>query len=293
MNLPLCIVDCAWNSRQPGKRECQQGHCTANPRKPHRRLKKIRRITLQLGLANLLLACQLSTFNDSVYPYVYRSELISTNTPQKLVIAHVNFGVPSKSYLQGYSLKLDQKVQSVLEQGGFEIADNGNFRSFWRAAVRKHGDVYNESMAQLNTEAFKKVVGQTLAQLAQSGEADAVVFTDLLENPVVFQGANNRLAKWHGVSRKPRIKGRASLPAEFDWSQTAPAVSLRVIVYSVKGELLFKSLGGLEVTRHVDTSKNNGRFVRRDKLFSSAGNVDEGVRLALHPLVPVRGYPEQ
>ncbi|NNC54890.1 MAG: hypothetical protein HKO07_04115, partial [Pseudomonadales bacterium] len=256
MKLPLCNVACTWNS-------C----LTAS---------NLRRAVLVLGLAALLSSCQLGKYNESVYPYVYRSESITANQPKKLVIADVNFGAPSKSYLQDYSLQVDQKVQSVLEQGGFEIVDNSSFRSYWRAAVRKHGDVYNESMAKLNTEAFKKVVGQTLAQLAESGETDAVVFTDLLEHPVVFQGSNNRLAKWHGVSRKPRIKGRASLPAEFDWSQTAPAASLRVIVYSLKGELLFKSLAGLEVTRHIDTSKNNGRFVRRDKLFSSSGNVDEG-----------------
>lgn len=237
-------------------------------------------------------ACQSAKYNDTVYPYVHRTAEIESRTPARLAISDVNFGIPSKSYLKPYSAQIDRKVQSVLEEGGFTVVDNSALRSAWRAAVRKHGAVYNESLAQLNSEAFSRVVRQTLDTLAESGNVDAVVFTDLLENPVVFQGANNRLARWHGVSRKPRIKGRASLPAEFDWSQTAPAVSLRVVIYAVDGTLLFKSLGGLEVSRHVDTGKGNGRFARRDKLFTSGGNVDEGVRLALHPFVEAAGYPE-
>ena len=211
-------------------------------------------LALPLGFGG----CQSSGYNETVYPFVHRSEAIAEKPPKRLVISHVNFGVPSKSYLQDYDLLIDRKVQDVLQQGGYRIVDNAAFRGFWRSAVRKHGDVYNESLAQLNNEAFRNVVGQSLAALAESGTADAVVFTDLVEYPVVFQGANNRLAKWHGVSRKPRIKGRASLPAEFDWSQTAPAVSLRVVIYSTDGKLLFKSLGGLEVSRHIDTSKGNG-----------------------------------
>lgn len=240
-----------------------------------------------------LVGCQSAGYNDTVYPYVIRSEALQQHAPKRLVISHENFGTPSKTYLQPYESKIDNKVRDRLEGGGYTIVENTEFRKYWRENVRKYGSPYNPTTSQLNTEAFQQVVQATFKKLSEGGGVDAIVFTDLVEQPVVFQGNNNRLAKWHGVSRKPGIKGSGGVSADFDWSQTAPAISLRVIIYATDGTLLFKSIGGLEVARYINSRQSDGRFVRREKLFTKQSHIDQGVNLALHPFIVAKDYSQK
>ena len=238
-------------------------------------------------------ACQSHSYNETVYPFLINDEQIDTSKPTRLVISHENFGAPSKSYLQAYERKIDAVVEETLKKNNYTIINNSDYRKFWREAKRKHGSPYNASTSQVNATAFQLVVRQTLNKLKEANIADAIIFTDLVEQPVVFQGNNNHLAKWHGVSRRPGVKGSGAVSTEFDWSQSVPAVSLRIIIYDIDGKLLFKSIGGLEVTRYIDTRKVSGRFARRDKLFTKSSNINEGVALALHPFIVAEGYPQQ
>ncbi|MDB4421258.1 hypothetical protein N9271_02930 [Pseudomonadales bacterium] len=238
-------------------------------------------------------ACQSHSYNETVYPFLINDEQIDTSKPKRLIISHENFGAPSKNYLQAYERKIDAVVEETLKKNNYTIINNSDYRKFWREAKRKHGSPYNASTSQVNATAFQLVVRQTLNKLKEANIADAIIFTDLVEQPVVFQGNNNHLAKWHGVSRRPGVKGSGAVSTEFDWSQSVPAASLRIIIYDIDGKLLFKSIGGLEVTRYIDTRKVSGRFARRDKLFTKSSNIYEGVALALHPFIVAEGYPRQ
>ncbi len=253
-----------------------------------------RRLTLLLASA-LLCACETTSFNDTAYPYVINSEKMATQAVDKIIIAHVNFGGPSKHYLRDYEKTIDKEVKAQLESGGYTIASNALFRKAWRDAVRKYGDPFNPVTSQINPRAFKRVVYTAINTLKEQTDIKAVVFTDLIERQIAFGHHINRNAKWDGVSRKPKIKGAGTgISQGFDWSQTVPAASLSVTIYHVDGQRLFQSIGGLEVTRQLDPNKGgNGRFVRRDKLFTSHSNVRQGVNFALHPFVKMKGYPEK
>jgi len=242
----------------------------------------------------MLVGCQSNQFNDTVYPYAIKAEEIKSAKIKRIVIAHTNLGAPSKKYLEKYSPVIDQQVISVLEKQGYQIVNNAPMQSAWRESVRKYGKPYDPLSSQLNALALRRVLSATFNSLRVNDVADAVLFTDLVEDSVVFKrGGGGRMAKWNGVSRKLRYKGSGQIPAEFDWSQTVPAVSLRAVIYTIDGKAVFKSVGGLEVSRQLDPRKSSGRFVRRPELFSNQSNINEGVALALHPFIKAEGYPQQ
>ncbi len=255
----------------------------------------IYRKLMLLLTAILLCACQTTSFNDTSYPFVINNEKMAEQAVDKVIIAHVNLGSPSKHYLKNYEKTIDKEVIAQLESAGYTIENNALFRKAWRDATRKYGEPFNPVTSQVNARAFQRVIYTAINTLKEQTDIKAVVFTDLIERQVAFGHHINRNAKWDGVSRKPKIKGAGTgISQGFDWSQTVPAASLSVTVYHVDGQRLFQSIGGLEVTRQLDPNKGgNGRFVRRDKLFTSQTNVRQGVNFALHPFVKMKGYPEK
>jgi len=251
--------------------------------------------TTALLASVFLIACQSGSFNDTAYPYAINTEKMAERPVKKLTIAHVNFGNPSKTYLGEYENKIDSTVKSYLEKGGYQIENNNAFKKAWRDAVRKYGEPYSSVTSQINTRAFQRVMYTVINTLKEKTDIDAVVFTDLIERQVAFGNHLNRAAKWDGVMRKPKIKGGATGVSQgFDWSQTIPAVSLSVTIYDIDGIRIFQSIGGMEITRQLDPNRgSNGRFVRRDKLFTSSSHIREGVGFALHPFVPMKNYPKK
>ena len=252
-----------------------------------------RQFFFTVALLTLLAACSAGSFNDTAYPYSLNEEKLAEVNLDRVMLASVNFGPPSKTYLREYEAKVDGSVKSALEKQGYTVVNNEPFKKHWRDAVRKFGEPYSTVTSQINARAFQRVMYTVINNLKENDEADAVIFTDLIERQVAFGNHLNRAAKWDGVTRKPKIKGGATgISAGFDWSQTIPAVSLSVTIYDVGGTRLFQSIGGLEITRQLDPNKgSNGRFVRRDKILASQGNIREGVALALHPIVPMKNYP--
>ena len=240
----------------------------------------------------MLAGCQSICSKDSTYPYSFNEDVYQQTPIKQLLVADVNFGAPSKHYLRQHSAKVDNAVIRRLESAGYKVLPNDAFRTAWRQAVRKYGHPYNPDTSQLNPAAFQRVMVTTLQAIESLGEVDAVVFTDLVERSVSFGAGRQRAAHWDGVTRKVRLKGAARTMTEgFDWSQTVPAISLSITIYRTSGEHVFKSAGGLEVSREIDTRTGNGRFVRREKILRKSSYIDEGTALALHPFVEMSNYP--
>ena len=240
---------------------------------------------------SLLQGCSSQGFNVTGYPYQYDAVQLP-ETKKRLLLADVNFGYPSKTYLQQYEGKVDGFVAERLEEHGFELVDDKPFSDAWRAATRKYGTPYNALTAQINRTTFQRVMYETISTLRKDNIADAVVFTDLVEIQVTFGSKLNRNAKWDGVTRKLRFKsGTQGVSPGFDWSQNVPAISLAINIYNVEGKRVLSNRGGIEVSRHISALNGDGRFVRRTKLLKSSPHIREAVELAMHPLIPIENYP--
>ena len=256
--------------------------------------RKIFDCVLLLSFIAIATGCATAVNNETSYPYTFSAATFQNAKVNKIVIAHTNLGSPSRRYLDPYAGKIDAEVAKQLESSGFEIVDNQNFKSLWRGAARKHGAPYNDQTGRVNQRSLQAVLFDVMEGVRENGIADAILFTDLIERDVVFQGRNQRMARWDGVARPPSLRsGSGQLSADFNWNQSTSAVSLLLVMYDSEGAFLFKGAGGLDLTREIDTRSGNGRFVRKRTLFSNAKNLRQGVSIALHPLVPMEGYLEQ
>ena len=256
-------------------------------------LKQSFRFFLSALCVSFLFACQNMSLNDTLYPFSLNDEKIASSPIKKITVAHVNFGAPSKKYLHEEQGKIDNYVKKQLKDSGYIIASNAIFKQAWRKAIRQYGQPYDRYTSQINQRAFIRVMYNVLHEIKKNSDIDAVVFTDLIERQVSFGNGSSRTARWDGVSRKAKIKGAGTGVSQgFDWMQTLPAVSILVTIYHVDGQRIFQSAGGIEITRMIDPHRGNGRFVRRENIFSSPNHIRKGVALALHPFAVMDDYPK-
>lgn len=242
--------------------------------------------------ALVLTACSSSSVKPPTYAYKIQDGIRNNNDAKRLIIAHVNFGKPSRLYLQDYEQRVDGILKTYLKKQGYSFVSTALFEQAWQDAVRKRGNPFDQSTGKLNQATFQLVVADTIGEMKARNDVDYVVFTDLIEREVQFTSGISHVARWDGVSRKPPLQGPGDgIPAGFNWAASVDAVSLWVNIFSLDLALQFQSAGGIEVTQAIDMKASNPKFVRRRTLLSNKSNIEEGVKLALHPLVEMKGYP--
>jgi hypothetical protein len=203
----------------------------------------------------------------------------------RLLIAHVNLGKPSRSYLAEHEEKIDALVVERLRQAGYEIEPTSEFEQAWREGVRKWGEPYNPTTGRLNVQALQYVLAEAVTWLAANTQAKAVVFTNLEEQQVYFNPSGNHMAYFMGVGRKPATRGGEGISGDFNWVQGVDAVSINIKVLDLKLQQLFSGAGGIEVTETLDLKGSTPRWMRSKKILDSDSFIEEGINLALDPWI--------
>ncbi|MGI9286592.1 MAG: hypothetical protein ACR2P1_14495 [Pseudomonadales bacterium] len=243
-------------------------------------------------VASILTACSTSSGNPTTYAYKIEDTIRDNTDSKRLIIAHVNFGKPSRLYLQDYEQRVDDFLKAYLKKHGYNFVSSALFEQAWQESVRKHGNPFDESTGKLNQKTFQLVVADTVNQLKERNDVDYVMFTDLIEREVQFTTGISHVARWDGVTRKPSLQGPGDgIPGGFNWAASVDAVSLWVNVFSLDLALQFQSAGGIEVTQAIDMKASNPKFIRRRTILGNKSNIEEGIKLAMHPLVAMKGYP--
>lgn len=252
-----------------------------------------RRGSAYLAVA-LLAACASSGgSNPSAYPFEINKPLLEQHPPKKLVIATANVsGEPTRFHLQKAAGRIDEMVKTYLEKHGYQIAPSYIFENAWNQAIRTYGDMYDPTTGRVDPTTWRAVMFTTAKALQDSSDIDAIVFTDVIEREAAHDVGMDHLARWDGVSRKPSMAsaGSEGVPMGFNWSQSIKVASLVITIYSTKMEGLFSSHGGLDTLQSIDT-KGEATFARRKHLLDNDSNIEEGIELAFHPFIPMKGYP--
>lgn len=250
---------------------------------------------LSLGLAVVLLltACASGpTYNPTVFPFEMNEERLAENPVTTVVVAHVNLGAPSRNYLEEAAPRVDAKLTSYLKDNGITVLPQREFRQHWNTAVRAFGNPVDPTTNRVNMKAFSQIMQSVRDRYAEEGELDAFVFTDLVELDVPFNGGLKHIGRWDGVSRQPSLQGPGnSVPATFDWGMAVSVASVQVTIFDMELQRVFISRGGIDATDAVDTRSSTGRYIRRRSILENESHIEEGVALALHPLVPMEKYP--
>ncbi|MFK8051165.1 MAG: hypothetical protein AB8B81_22270, partial [Halioglobus sp.] len=199
---------------------------------------------------------------------------------------------PSRTYLEKVSVRIDGHVSKYLKANGYKVLPQRQFKQHWNTAVRAFGNPVDPTSGKVNMKTFSQIMVNVRDQLKKSSKLDAFVFTDLIERQVAFSGGLKHLARWDGVTRKPSLQGPGNgVSSDFDWNTEASAASLQVSIYNMDLDRVFMSRGGLDATDAIDSRSSSGRYIRRRNMLENENNINEGVALALHPLIVMEAWP--
>ena len=244
-------------------------------------------------LAAALVACAGGpTYNPTVFPYEIEEERLAADPLKTVIIPHINLGSPSRNYLEPVEPRLDGLLTRYLKDNGYEVLPQRLFRQHWNTAVRAFGDPVDPTTGRVNMKTFTRLIQSVRDRLAEETDLDAFVFTDIVELEVPFSGGLKHVARWDGVSRRPTLDGPGSgVSSDFDWGRPAAVASLQVTVFDMELKRVFVSRGGLDATDAIDTRSSSGGYTRRGNILENEANLEEGIRLALHPLIPWERWP--
>lgn len=235
----------------------------------------------------VLAACSgAPTYNPTVFAYELDEERLAQSRIKTVIIPHVNLGLPSRAYLDKEAPRIDGMVNTYLKEHGYKVLPQREFIQHWNTAVRAFGNPFDPTTGRVDMGTFAQVMQSVRDRLQETTDLDAFVFTDLIESQVPFGTGMQRIARWHGVSRKPSLQGPGTgVSADFDWNQTASVASLQISIYDLELQRLFASVGGLDATDAIDARSSAGRFIRRRNILENENFVNEGIAIAFHPFI--------
>ena len=242
-----------------------------------------------------LIACGSATvgggYNATTPTNVFEETLFDQLNSNVVVIASVNLGGPSRNYLKKQESFVDSRVQEYMEDAGFEVRPQREFSQRWNNAVLIYGDPIDPTTGRVNQKSFIQIVQAVRDQLRDQTDIGSIVFTDIIEKDVYYEQGLNRVTRFDGVTRKPAVQGAGSgVTAEFDWSRPVAAATMRIAWFNMDLGRIFSGEGGMDVTDAVDT-RSGTAFVRRRDVLENGNHIDEGIAIALHPVIAMKKWP--
>ena len=257
-----------------------------------RRITRLPRHLALASLACLLLACSSTpTYNATVFPYEIDQSRIDQDDIKTVVIAHVNLGLPSRTYLEKEAPRIDAFVSAYLKENGFKVLPQRDFEQRWNTAVRSFGNPVDPTSGKVNMKTFAQIMTTVRDEMRSTG-LDAFIFTDLVELQTAFSGGLQHVARWDGVTRTPTIQGPGDgVSADFDWAMLLDVASLQVSIYDMELKRIFASRGGIDATQAIDSRSSKGRYIRRREILENETNIQEGIELAFYPFIKSENWP--
>jgi len=250
------------------------------------------RIILLAALALVVSCSSSSSYNETTFPYSYDQTNLINKTPKKVILAPVNLGVPTPSYLAKAERKTKAMVRDYLKSNGFEILPDYLYENAWQKAIRTYGNVYDPSTGKIDVNAWRGAMITVGEVLREQSDADLIIYADLIDHDVQHSNGMQHYARWYGVTRKPALQGSGTgVPMDFEWTQRIKAASLLVSIYDINLNPVFASRGGIDTLYAINMKSSNPVFVRRKKLLSNDSYIEEGIEIAFHPFIKMKGYP--
>ena len=177
--------------------------------------------------------------------------------------------------LSGLIYQRDIRVSSV----PFE-----EFHDIWIAEAKAVGTLY-DAEGNLDPARYDEAVRSLVAAYRKRGaEFDVLLIPYLAVRPGSVVGQS---VKWDGTTQRLpleyRNRDRAHLEARRGLQ--VGCTSLHVLAYDAEGKRLFERYGGLEVMQRMQIDENGWRWASRDDLFRKRTDLEEGVAIALEPLL--------
>lgn len=99
-------------------------------------------------------------------------------------------------------------------------------------------------------------------------------------------------AYWDGTARKVILEDAFNSVDEFGYSGDAVGISIRILVFSSQGTLLFKGQAGIELLHKIIYENGIQKPVLRRNLFQNIKWNENAIRTAFHPFYTMKEYPK-
>lgn len=232
---------------------------------------------LLLCLGALITGCATNTVSipDNHYSDAYRG----VPSPASILLLPIS---PDKDeYRHGVSAVTHLLVEDLQTRHTVETVSVPVFNASWQQAIEDVGGIYSATSGAFDRERYFRAVEELLQELNPEGDHDIVIFPALVERQAQSTG---KYATWDGVRRANITDGLDN--ARFSrWHGSVGAVSLQLNSFDGQGRWLATSYGGL-VLPHFYTIKDKiPRTHLKDDMFTDENALEEGVRLAVVPLL--------
>ena len=159
------------------------------------------------------------------------------------------------------------------------------FQSTWRDEAKGAvGSLYGEDGKLDRTRYDAAVRALATAYRARGAQFDAIVIPYLAARRGSVTGQS---VSWDGTSHRLPVErpNRDVTQMEVRRGLEVGCTSVLVLVYDAQGSLLFERYGGLEVAQRMQAAEGRWRWTERGDLFRNRNDLEEGVRIALQPLL--------
>ena len=253
-------------------------------------IKRIKYFSVCLSI--LLAACSGQPVNPTVYSYQYNEALAYPVKHPKAIIAPINYIKPSRHFLSKYSDDVDAQLAEYLQEHGYKLRSTRSFNRQWKKLQRDYGDLIDENTGKYNKN-FSSALEVTIDKVfASDPKLQYIIFTDLILSPVNYGDSLTRTVQFHGVERKVKVQGIGNgVNENFNWNKKLDASSLSIHVINRNRQLVLHNIGGIQVTQALELQNNTGKFKRRKDLLRNTKEIQEAIRLSLHPLIKMKKYP--
>lgn len=236
-------------------------------------------------------ASTVSIDSDTLYHYQIDEDATNQSKLKKIVIASVNYAQESPSYLRYEESRVDTVVANYLQENGYEVVTGNQFDTVWANAIDQHGDYYDRTTASYRRDRFNQILSDSLTELKDRYDIDGILFTDLITRKVNFSYKSPHYAAWDGVKRKPRLKGGNGVPRDYNWAKSFRVSSISLTLFRSDKKFLFNSVGGIEVIDNLNMKTGTPKATRNSNLFNDEDMLEEGIKIAFHPFIPMLDYP--
>lgn len=190
-------------------------------------------------------------------------------------------------------------LETYLRAGSWQLrtASFSDAHKLWMGSIQKA-----RAAAKGRKVGFDEAARLLVVELSKHAEFDTLVIPSLFIREAPISG---NAARWDGVERALELErnGRSGEERYVDTTYVgvAPAASLHTVVLDSNGRKLQDRVGGLELLARVRVKAVGGpgdpvelEFTPFNGPFTNAGNIREGITLALSPffLPPLRSGSE-
>lgn len=249
-------------------------------------------IAAPLALGLILCACSSLQTNPTVFPYRIDHAWLKSHKLHKVVIAPFRMGGKARPWLREGEPIVEKQLAAYLKEHGFEVIPNNAFSVSWQNAIRQYGNPWDPTTGKVNRETLAQAMKAALENTQRSTPFDAAIVFDLIDRSAHFESGSEGRVRWDGVTRPPELVGPDQYVTEnFNWDQPIEAFSIAINVYSSDFQNIFNSVGGIDLAQDINTRTGTEHLTRRERPFKYETHIEEGIALALHPLVPMKNYP--